>query len=105
MIKFEVFAVDNPGDVHNGRSSSGAWGQILHTAYEIRNRQPTTAVCGPDLFGLTVAEIAMKIQDLPNANRCSRYKWQTFIPASIKATVDTNANVNNVTSDQVQSTE
>ena len=54
---------------------------MLAAACTIRNRPTITAVCGPDLFGLAAAEIAMRVQALPNADLCKRYKWQTFVPS------------------------
>lgn len=33
---------------------------------------------GPDFFGLRKNTIAKMIQDLPNADKCKNYVWQTF---------------------------
>ena len=61
------------------RSTSGAWGSVINAAYAIRNKAPTSAVCGPDLFGLTCPEVALRIQRLEGAKSCFKYKWQKFI--------------------------
>lgn len=78
-IKFEVSPLNDPTTTWSGKTSSGAWASIVNTAYEIRNRPSTSTICGPDFYALTSPEIAQAIQGLPNADKCTRYKMQTFI--------------------------
>ena len=75
---FEVKA-SNTGKVYTGKSSSGAWLPIVHSAHTLRNRPINSSICGPDLFGFTCPEIAKWIQELPNVEGCRRYKPQTFV--------------------------
>lgn len=76
---FEVLAEDGSGVEVKAKSTSGAWAPIVNAAAAVRGRRATNAVCGPDLFGLTCPEVAMRIQGLPRADQCKKYKWQTFL--------------------------
>jgi hypothetical protein len=77
-VQFEVKATDCKL-VSHGRSMSGAWANIVNSSAQIRNRPPSTAVSGPELFGITFPEVALRIQRLPGAKQCAKYKWQTFL--------------------------
>lgn len=60
--------------------------KLAHTqknrrAFAIRNQEYGHNPVGPDFFGLRKNTIAKMIQDLPNAEKCSQYVWQTFEPA------------------------
>ena len=80
-----MYATGDPSLHVKARSSSGAWSSIVNKAYAIRNKPPTNAVCGPDLFGFTCPEVAKMIQEMDGAKSCTKYKWQTFLPAGKSA--------------------
>lgn len=50
----------------------------IHRAFAIRNMDYGHNPVGPDFFGLRKNTITKMIQDLPNADKCKNYIWQTF---------------------------
>lgn len=42
-----------------------------------------TTVSGPEMFGFAHPTIAKLIQELPGAERCPRYCFQTFVPSNV----------------------
>ncbi|KAI8142704.1 hypothetical protein BJV82DRAFT_135533 [Fennellomyces sp. T-0311] len=78
--KFEVTADDCPV-TYSGPTPTTVWTIIVRRAFAIRNQEYGHNPVGPDFFGLRKNTIAKMIQDLPNADKCSQYVWQTFEPA------------------------
>ncbi|KAI9313819.1 F/Y-rich N-terminus-domain-containing protein, partial [Dichotomocladium elegans] len=78
--KFEVTADDCPV-TYSGPTPTTVWTIIVRRAFAIRNQEYGHNPVGPDFFGLRKNTIAKMIQDLPNAEKCSQYVWQTFEPA------------------------
>ncbi|KAF7732020.1 hypothetical protein EC973_007125 [Apophysomyces ossiformis] len=75
---FRLEADDNPGDVYLGPTPTTVWTIAVRRAFAIRNMDYGHNPVGPDFFGLRKNTIAKMIQDLPNANKCKNYIWQTF---------------------------
>ncbi|KAJ1910612.1 hypothetical protein IWQ60_010563 [Tieghemiomyces parasiticus] len=61
-----------------GPSSSNVSSAVLKKINAVRNRDVGSSVSGPDFFGLTNHTIRMMIQDLPNADKCSRYIFKKY---------------------------
>ncbi|KAI9314748.1 hypothetical protein BX666DRAFT_1963106 [Dichotomocladium elegans] len=75
---FRLEADDNPGDVYMGPTPTTVWTIAVRRAFAIRNMDYGHNPVGPDFFGLRKNTIAKMIQDLPNADKCHNYIWQTF---------------------------
>ncbi|ORY95004.1 F/Y-rich N-terminus-domain-containing protein [Syncephalastrum racemosum] len=75
---FRLEADDNPGEVYMGPTPTTVWTIAVRRAFAIRNMDYGHNPVGPDFFGLRKNTIAKMIQDLPNADRCKNYIWQTF---------------------------
>lgn len=76
--KFQIIAQDSPTPIVAG-TATGAWSGIVRKANEIRKRQHSNSVSGPDYFGLGQNTIKHLIQELPGADRLKNYVWQTFV--------------------------
>ena len=98
MTAFQVCPEDDLEHPIKKDSPSGAWKEVLE---RINARKPQTekrAVCsvsGPDYFGY-VHPIAVKlIEELPNADKCPKYKmknWTSTKPTKLKqATLEVNS--------------
>ncbi|KAG2172041.1 hypothetical protein INT43_001518 [Umbelopsis isabellina] len=59
-------------------TATGVWTTIVKRANQIRQRDVSNSVSGPEYFGFAHPTIAKMIQDLPGAERCGRYKWQNL---------------------------
>ncbi|CDS05691.1 hypothetical protein LRAMOSA08219 [Lichtheimia ramosa] len=75
---FRLEADDNPGEVYMGPTPTTVWTIAVRRAFAIRNMDYGHNPVGPDFFGLRKNTIAKMIQDLPNADKCKNYIWQTF---------------------------
>jgi len=76
--KFQIVAGDNPAKPIIAGTATGAWSMIVKTANQIRNRQHSNSVSGPDFFGLAQNTIKHLIQGLPAADQLRDYVWQNF---------------------------
>lgn len=76
--KFQIVAGDNPAKPIIAGTATGAWSMIVKTANQIRNRQHSNSVSGPDFFGLAQNTIKHLIQGLPGADQLRDYVWQNF---------------------------
>ena len=76
--KFQIVAGDNPTKPIIAGTATGAWSMIVKTANQIRNRQHSNSVSGPDFFGLAQNTIKHLIQGLPGADQLRDYVWQNF---------------------------
>ena len=61
-----------------GPTPTTVWTIAVRRAFAIRNMDYGHNPVGPDFFGLRKNTIAKMIQDLPNADKCKNYIWQTF---------------------------
>jgi hypothetical protein len=52
---------------------------VVKRANQIRHRDVSNSVSGPEYFGFAHPTIAKMIQDLPGAERCGKYKWQDLV--------------------------
>jgi hypothetical protein len=75
---FEVVGDDNPSQVYQAQTSTGAWSSVVRAANAIRNREYTNSASGPDYFGLSNATVAMLIERLPNSDKCFNYQFKKF---------------------------
>jgi len=79
--RFEIIPDDDPENVVSAPTATGAWTTVLKEANRIRNKESTNSASGPDYFGFSHPVVIKLIQDLPNAKKCSKYVWQTFVEA------------------------
>ena len=84
--KFQIIPSDVPDQVIIAGTATGAWSSIVRRANQIRERQHSNSVSGPDFFGLGQNTIKHLIQQLPGADRLSvgaggggSYVWQNFV--------------------------
>ncbi|KAJ1648240.1 hypothetical protein IWQ61_010013 [Dispira simplex] len=75
---FQVVADDKPDAPITGTSATGVWTAITKEINAIRHRSYTNSISGPDCFGMTIPTVARMIQELPNAELCTRYKPLRF---------------------------
>lgn len=77
--KFKII----PGDMNDkpivAGTATGAWAVVVRAANQIRNRQHSNSVSGPDFFGLGQNTIKHLIQELPHARDLKDYVWQHFV--------------------------
>jgi hypothetical protein len=77
--KFQVVPSDMPDQPIIAGTATGSWSVVVKRANQIRNRQHSNSVSGPDFFGLGQNTIKHLIQELPGANRLRDYVWQNFM--------------------------
>ncbi|EEB91383.1 hypothetical protein MPER_10262, partial [Moniliophthora perniciosa FA553] len=83
--KFQIIPSDAPDQVVIAGTATGAWSSIVRKANQIRERQHSNSVSGPDFFGLGQNTIKHLIQELPGADRVrigtpgGSYVWQNFV--------------------------
>lgn len=77
--KFQIIASDVPDKPVVAGTATGAWSVIVRLANNIRKRQHSNSVSGPDFFGLGQNTIKHLIQELPGADRLKDYVWQNFV--------------------------
>ncbi|KAI9292940.1 hypothetical protein K502DRAFT_319078 [Neoconidiobolus thromboides FSU 785] len=77
--KFQLEAQDS-GEVFHSETLSGAWGQVIKLANNIRKVQVNSSGSGPELSGFAHATISWMLQSLKNAEKCKQYIWQEFEP-------------------------
>lgn len=79
---FQIIAQDCPEPIFAG-TATGAWSRIIRKANEIRKRQHSNSVSGPDYFGLGQNTIKHLIQELPGVDRLRNYVKQTFVEGGL----------------------
>ena len=58
-------------------SSSGCWLEIVRRIEDLNNvRKGKATVSGPDRFGLQELPVMQMIQQMPNADKCWKYKFR-----------------------------
>ena len=77
--KFQIVPGDRPQSPIIAGTATGAWSGIVKAANQIRNKQHSNSVSGPDFFGLGQNVIKHLIQELPGADRLRDYVWQNFV--------------------------
>ncbi|KAJ3896323.1 F/Y rich C-terminus-domain-containing protein, partial [Lentinula edodes] len=86
--KFQIVPADDPDKPIMASTATGAWSSIVKKANEIRKRQHSNSVSGPDFFGLGQNTIRHLIQQMPGAERLAKrgtrtvngiYVWQHYI--------------------------
>ena len=77
--KFKIIATDAPQKPIIAGTATGAWSTIVKTANQIRHRQHSNSVSGPDFFGLAQNTIKHLIQGLQGADKLKDYVWQKFV--------------------------
>ncbi|RHZ67830.1 hypothetical protein Glove_299g45 [Diversispora epigaea] len=89
---FQVTAEDQPGRKFAASSSSGVWKKILDEI-NVQGVPSKTHASGPEMLGLSHLGITKYIQELPGAEKCTKYVMQRWldedqsissIPLSIK---------------------
>ncbi|KAJ3729294.1 F/Y rich C-terminus-domain-containing protein [Lentinula raphanica] len=70
--KFQIIPSDEPDKPIIASTATGAWSSIVRKANEIRSRQHSNSVSGPDFFGLGQNTIRHLIQQLPGAERLAK---------------------------------
>ncbi|EMD39574.1 hypothetical protein CERSUDRAFT_80961 [Gelatoporia subvermispora B] len=76
--KFQIVPADDPSKTIVAGTATGAWSVIVRAANQVRNRQHSNSVSGPDFFGLGQNTIKHLLQELPNADKLKNYVWQQF---------------------------
>ncbi|CAG8643163.1 6883_t:CDS:10, partial [Acaulospora morrowiae] len=75
---FQVTAEDQPGRKFSASSSSGVWKKILDEI-NIQGVPSKTHASGPEMLGLSHLGITKYIQELPGAEKCTKYVMQRWI--------------------------
>ncbi|CAO3662382.1 unnamed protein product [Umbelopsis vinacea] len=75
---FQVTPEDSSGTVFSAASASGVWKQLLDQIASLGVTAKTHA-SGPEMLGLSNFAVTKAIQELPNADRCSRYVPQRWL--------------------------
>ena len=57
---------------------AGAWKKVFDILQAKQALTSKIHLSGPDLFGLSDPRVAKAIQELPDADKCLRYKMQNF---------------------------
>ena len=76
--EFQIVAGRNPSKPIIAGTATGAWSMIVKTANQIRSRQYSNSVSGPDFFGSAQNTIKHLIQGLLGADQLRDYVWQNF---------------------------
>ncbi|KAJ2482041.1 hypothetical protein IWW56_001315 [Coemansia sp. RSA 2131] len=77
MPVFQVTASDMPNKPFRASSSSGVWKQILDLL-TAKGATVKTHASGPQMYGLSHLGVTKAIQELDNANKCSKYIMQRW---------------------------
>ncbi|KAJ2448772.1 hypothetical protein EV183_005262 [Coemansia sp. RSA 2336] len=77
MPVFQVTPADMPDKPFRATSSSGVWKQILD-ALTAKGASVKTHASGPQMYGLSHLGVTKAIQELENANKCSKYIMQKW---------------------------
>ncbi|KAJ2957819.1 hypothetical protein NQZ79_g6510 [Umbelopsis isabellina] len=83
---FQVTPEDSPDTIFSGVSASGVWKQLLDQIASLGVTAKTHA-SGPEMLGLSNLAVTKAIQELPNANKCTRYVMQRWLPEETKREV------------------
>lgn len=75
---FQVTAEDQPGRKFVASSSSGVWKKILDEI-NVQGVPSKTHASGPEMLGLSHLGITKYIQELPGAEKCTKYVMQRWI--------------------------
>ncbi|KAJ4482411.1 F/Y rich C-terminus-domain-containing protein [Lentinula aciculospora] len=70
--KFQIVPSDEPDKPLIASTATGAWSSIVRKANDIRKRQHSNSVSGPDFFGLSQNTIRHLIQQLPGAEKLAK---------------------------------
>ncbi|RKP22716.1 F/Y-rich N-terminus-domain-containing protein, partial [Syncephalis pseudoplumigaleata] len=76
--KFYLEPEDQPDGIIEANTATGAWTTAVRLANRVRQREHSNSASGPDYFGFSHPTIAMLIQELPDAEKCTHYVFQKF---------------------------
>ncbi|CAH1761764.1 16643_t:CDS:10 [Entrophospora sp. SA101] len=75
---FQITAEDQPGRKFSASSSSGVWKKILDEI-NVQGVPSKTHASGPEMLGLSHLGITKYIQELPGAEKCTKYVMQRWV--------------------------
>jgi len=79
---FQITPEDDPDQPIIGSSATAVWKTVLERVNALKTEQSGkrmfAAISGPEYFGFSQPTVAKLIQDLPNADKCERYKMKQF---------------------------
>lgn len=79
---FRVTSEGEEGESFEASSPTGAWKKVLRRINELREIDetlpPITSISGPEMFGLSNAQVIHLIEGLHNAEYCDGYIFQAY---------------------------
>ncbi|EAX91638.1 F/Y-rich N-terminus family protein [Trichomonas vaginalis G3] len=71
---FRVYQEDNPNEVFNGATPTAPWSQAMKAIASTKcEKGRIPSISGPEAFLLSAPKVITLIQNLPNAEKCTRY--------------------------------
>ena len=81
---FRVTSEGEEGESFEASSPTGAWKKVLHRINQLRENNETfpmiMSISGPEMFGLSNAQVIHLIEGLDNTEYCEGYIFQAFRP-------------------------
>ncbi len=74
------------GQTFTAPSATSAWVQVLKAVADVKKeKRETVSISGPEYFGFANPTVHKLVQELPNANRCHRYRVIDYAAKAMEA--------------------
>ncbi|KAI8095095.1 F/Y-rich N-terminus-domain-containing protein [Gilbertella persicaria] len=74
---FTLQASDAPSIELSARTATGVWALVLKKANEVRQKETSNAISGPEYYGFAHPLVIKMIEELDGVDNCSRYTRRT----------------------------
>ncbi|KAI8378334.1 F/Y-rich N-terminus-domain-containing protein [Blakeslea trispora] len=70
---FTIQAADCPDEKLSARTATRVWGFVLRKANEVRHKETSNAISGPEYYGFSHPLVIEMIEELDGVDKCDRY--------------------------------
>ncbi|KAI8372972.1 F/Y rich C-terminus-domain-containing protein [Radiomyces spectabilis] len=74
---FTIRAADAPEETLSAKTATGVWALVIKRANEVRQKESSNAISGPEYYGFAHPIVAELIEELDGVDKCTRYVRRT----------------------------
>jgi hypothetical protein len=58
----------------SARTATGVWALVIKKVNEVRQKDSSNAISGPEYYGFSNPTVREMIEELPNVDKCTKYR-------------------------------
>ena len=73
-LQFTLWSADAPDQCLSAKTATGVWALVIKKVNEVRQKDSSNAISGPEYYGFSNPLVREMIEELPNVDKCTKYK-------------------------------